>query len=52
MYRWGQAQNVPTKLSEAQGLPEFILLVGTGNSDPAKTPSGTNKEGKVVVVGI
>ena len=35
-----------------QGLSEFILLGGTRNSDPAKTPSGTNEEGKVVVVGI
>ena len=52
MYRWSQVQNVPTKLSEVQGLSEFILLDGTGDSDPAKTPAGTNKEGKVVVVGI
>ncbi|HNZ11886.1 MAG: Outer membrane protein B precursor [Deltaproteobacteria bacterium ADurb.Bin151] len=51
-YHWGQAPNVPTKLSEVQGLSEFILLGGTRNSDPAKTPSGTNEEGKVVVVGI
>jgi outer membrane autotransporter protein len=51
-YHWGQAQNVPAKLSEVQGLSEFILLGGTGNSDSTKTPSGTNEEGKVVVVGI
>ncbi|PKN87166.1 MAG: hypothetical protein CVU51_06025 [Deltaproteobacteria bacterium HGW-Deltaproteobacteria-1] len=51
-YHWGQAQNVPSKLSEVQGLSEFILLGGTGNSDSTKTPSGTNEEGKVVVVGI
>ena len=51
-YHWGQAPNVPKKLSEVRGLSEFILLGGTGNSDPTKTPSGTNEEGKVVVVGI
>lgn len=51
-YHWGQAPNVPTQLSEVQGLSEFILLGGTGNSDSTKTPSGTNEEGKVVVVGI
>ena len=51
-YHWGQAQNVPTKLSEVQGLSEFILLGGTGNSDWTKTPSGTNENGKIVVVGI
>jgi hypothetical protein len=33
-------------------LPSLFVLDGTGDSDPAKTPSGTNKEGKVVVVGI
>ncbi len=36
-YHWGQAQNAPTKLSEVQGLSEFILLGGTGNSDLTKT---------------
>jgi outer membrane autotransporter protein len=51
-YVWGQAANVPANLSDVQGMAEFILLGGTGSSDPAKTPSGTNEAGRVVVVGI
>jgi hypothetical protein len=51
-YYWGQAANKPENLSEVQGMSEFILLGGAGNSDPTKTPSGTNESGNVVVVGI
>lgn len=51
-YYWGQAENVPTRLSEVQGMSEFILLGGAGGSDPLKTPSGTNESGNVIVVGI
>ena len=49
---WGQAENVPADLQDVQGMSEFILLGGTGNSDPAKTPSGTNEEGSLITVGI
>lgn len=51
-YYWGQVENVPANLQDIQGMSEFILLGGTGDSDPAKTPSGTNEAGRLVVVGI
>ncbi|MFA5390369.1 MAG: autotransporter domain-containing protein [Candidatus Omnitrophota bacterium] len=51
-YYWGQVENPPTQLSEVQGMSEFILLGGTGNSDTSKTPSGTNEAGKLITVGI
>jgi outer membrane autotransporter protein len=51
-YYWGQAANKPAKLSDVQGMSEFILLGNTGNSDGSLTPSGTSESGKVVVVGI
>ncbi|MFH1982331.1 MAG: autotransporter domain-containing protein [Pseudomonadota bacterium] len=51
-YYWGQAENVPANLQDIQGMSEFILLGGTGDSDPAKTPSGTNEAGRLVAVGI
>jgi len=50
-YYWGQADNVPP-LDKIQGMSEFILLGGTGGSDPALTPSGTDESGNVKVVGI
>ncbi len=51
-YYWGQAANVPANLSDVQGMSEFILLGGTGNADPVKTPSGTDESGKVIAIGI
>lgn len=51
-YYWGQAENVPANLEDIQGMSEFILLGGTGDADPAKTPSGTNEAGRLVAVGI
>ena len=51
-YYWGQAENVPTRLSEVQGMSEFILLGGAGGANLNKTPSGTDESGNVVVVGI
>ncbi len=51
-YYWGQAENVPTRLSEVQGMSEFILLGGAGGSDKTITPSGTDESGNVIVVGI
>ncbi len=51
-YYWGRAENVPANLQDIQGMSEFILLGGTGNSDPAKTPSGTNEAGRLIAVGI
>ena len=51
-YYWGQVQNVPPNLSDVQGMSEFILLGGAGNSDPTKTPSGTDESGKVIAIGI
>ena len=51
-YHWGQAANKPANLSDVQGMSEFILLGGTGGSDPTKTPSGTDESENVVVVGI
>jgi len=50
-YYWGQADNVPP-LDKIQGMSEFILLGGTGGSNPALTPSGTDESGNVIVVGI
>jgi uncharacterized protein with beta-barrel porin domain len=51
-YYWGQADNVPSNLSDVQGMSEFILLGGTGHSDPTKTPSGRDESGKVVAIGV
>ena len=51
-YYWGQVPDKPANLSEVQGMSEFVLLGGAGNADPTKTPSGTNEDGEVVVVGI
>lgn len=51
-YSWGQTENVPANLQDIQGMSEFILLGGTGDSDPAKTPSGTSEAGRLVTVGI
>jgi outer membrane autotransporter protein len=51
-YYWGQAENPPTALTEVQGMSEFIMLGGTGNSDTSKTPSGTDESGKLIAVGI
>ena len=51
-YYWGRAANKPENLSDVQGMSEFIMLGGAGGSDTAKTPSGTDESGNVVVVGI
>lgn len=51
-YYWGQVANVPAKLSDVQGMSEFILLGSAGNADPALTPSGTDESGKVIAIGI
>jgi uncharacterized protein with beta-barrel porin domain len=51
-YYWGQVENVPSRLSDVQGMSEFILLGSTGDSDLTKTPSGTNESGKVIAIGI
>lgn len=50
-YVWGQAENPPIQLSEVQGLSEFILLGGTGNT-AASSPSGTDETGELVTIGI